>query len=1031
MNIRPRLCLSMIFILIVTASIPGFAYTSAPELRFGEPVSIASTQPADNRADTLFLFPSAGPGAWGQPGTSPRGFNFDGRVGYHGVPEPAGWTIYDATAQSGDWWHIESTALCAGHATDMSGATPFGGGPNNFALWCGRTNVCGWEIPDGYGNNWDQHLVLACGRWTSSVRVQFQFRTDFEGDDNDWFEVMLVVDGEYQTLTTYTDGGPTTLQSADITVLAADYPGQTVSNLCLRFTSDGGWSSDDGLWPNDMGPVWVDNIILTVDGGETRRCDFEDNIQPDWLEFTSAYDAGAWGALYSNLYSEDICTINTTYTWAFVDVESINPMYPIPVVIDGPPYIDTGIESPVLDSMHSLGDPTGQPLHFEEWESIQLHYWEYFDMTLNSLIFSYWQIAAVTEQTPCLGDWVDQDTMTYPETDIGWHSRVKNISSELRESAEGGTITGLAVRIGVKDLCGVWGNIYGDCSGHSPAPYYDNISVQLVQESSVIWDIDRHCRLQDNFPEPGNGLVRIDCADDIANPDDPFHVIGDSTVIHLNMEGNGGIQTHFNVAAGEDRPNLYMYFRVIAGPHADSTDPAMGDPDDSDGLYSPYTGTVSVYGETWNSIVADPVGIDEGRWGFDLNDEFFEPGDVIEYLYFAEAVDGTTDARPLWAMSSNPDLRGGFLVRCLPTAGMERLFVEDAAVGPWWREGFKYSGIVNYDTYTTQAPSSRLANGLAGRATADDLTQYTLIVWDSGDLSSGTITSADLGDKVHDDELLETWLNGQTHDTSLWIMGGELAADLTNDTPFLNNVMGVEVISTHLYYGDYTRVLAPRVIATHPALEWLGGEPGFVLDGSCPTIEHFSAIRPIGDLTEVTHEWEVVNSGLVAGVLNLDPDGNGLVSSAGGYVNRILYNPFSYEHVLDDGYGLPADRDYARLMIRHVLMGLLNHVPDTESGLGDDRPVAVTKLHGNYPNPFNPTTTISFSLAEAGQVELAVYDITGRLVTELVNGKMAADNHEVIWSGMDVRGNRVASGVYFYKLTADDYTATEKMIMLK
>jgi hypothetical protein len=86
----------------------------------------------------------------------------------------------------------------------------------------------------------------------------------------------------------------------------------------------------------------------------------------------------------------------------------------------------------------------------------------------------------------------------------------------------------------------------------------------------------------------------------------------------------------------------------------------------------------------------------------------------------------------------------------------------------------------------------------------------------------------------------------------------------------------------------------------------------------------------------------------------------------------------------------------------------------------------LTSLAQNYPNPFNVETTIGFHLAEAGKVSLNVYDITARLVTTLVDGQMEAGEHVVSWDA-----SNVPSGVYFYKLTTGDYTATKKMSLLK
>ena len=91
----------------------------------------------------------------------------------------------------------------------------------------------------------------------------------------------------------------------------------------------------------------------------------------------------------------------------------------------------------------------------------------------------------------------------------------------------------------------------------------------------------------------------------------------------------------------------------------------------------------------------------------------------------------------------------------------------------------------------------------------------------------------------------------------------------------------------------------------------------------------------------------------------------------------------------------------------------------------------VTALTGNYPNPFNPTTTISFSLAEASHVSINIYNMRGQLVKTLVNTELENNFHEIVWTGKDNSGKSTASGVYFYKMKASNYTATKKMILMK
>jgi 1,4-alpha-glucan branching enzyme len=84
-----------------------------------------------------------------------------------------------------------------------------------------------------------------------------------------------------------------------------------------------------------------------------------------------------------------------------------------------------------------------------------------------------------------------------------------------------------------------------------------------------------------------------------------------------------------------------------------------------------------------------------------------------------------------------------------------------------------------------------------------------------------------------------------------------------------------------------------------------------------------------------------------------------------------------------------------------------------------------------HPNPFNPTTTIRFTLARTGPATLRIYDVTGRLVHTLVDGVLAGGEHSVAWDGRDRSGREAASGVYFYRLSAPGYSQARKMVLLK
>jgi hypothetical protein len=84
------------------------------------------------------------------------------------------------------------------------------------------------------------------------------------------------------------------------------------------------------------------------------------------------------------------------------------------------------------------------------------------------------------------------------------------------------------------------------------------------------------------------------------------------------------------------------------------------------------------------------------------------------------------------------------------------------------------------------------------------------------------------------------------------------------------------------------------------------------------------------------------------------------------------------------------------------------------------------QLFQNYPNPFNPVTTIKFDVPKTSLVKIKVYDVTGKLISELVNKQMEAGSYGVNWNGSEY-----ASGVYFYKIETKDFTKVMRMVLIK
>jgi len=89
------------------------------------------------------------------------------------------------------------------------------------------------------------------------------------------------------------------------------------------------------------------------------------------------------------------------------------------------------------------------------------------------------------------------------------------------------------------------------------------------------------------------------------------------------------------------------------------------------------------------------------------------------------------------------------------------------------------------------------------------------------------------------------------------------------------------------------------------------------------------------------------------------------------------------------------------------------------------------ELRQNHPNPFNPTTTIRFSLGATEKVKLEIFNVLGQKVRTLLDKHMTAGRHRVIWDAQNEVGHKLGSGIYFYRISAGDYVQTRKMILLK
>ncbi len=107
-----------------------------------------------------------------------------------------------------------------------------------------------------------------------------------------------------------------------------------------------------------------------------------------------------------------------------------------------------------------------------------------------------------------------------------------------------------------------------------------------------------------------------------------------------------------------------------------------------------------------------------------------------------------------------------------------------------------------------------------------------------------------------------------------------------------------------------------------------------------------------------------------------------------------------------------------------------NSKPSTTS-LDDINLFAKYELHNNYPNPFNPSTKISFTIPRSEFVTLKIYDIKGQEIKTLVNGNYPAGTYQLEWNGKDKNNRNVAAGVYVYTINAGHFSKSARMILLK
>jgi len=549
------------------------------------------------------------------------------------------------------------------------------------------------------------------------------------------------------------------------------------------------------------------------------------------------------------------------------------------------------------------------------------------------------------------------------------------------------------------------------------------------------WTIESRHLFQDNFPAgvPTSGPVRMDMAMDVLPPADPNIRPGDSVVVEVSA-GHSMLQgfwarpdiPHADGALGVDSvnggPAVYLHVRSSGG---EAGDEQSGD-----------TARWPVVGEDggWTAIRLDTVYADPShstpvpdRYCVDLNDNLFAPPDRIDFYFSAVDQNGTTRYWSSVAGTVDEVTTARALpmeVQCLPTGNSNILYVDDfddEEGQGFFDTAFEMLGVTP-DRFDVRAAESLAGNGLGSRATlAHLLASYQAIVWNSGDLSAGTIGDGSV-EKSPDVQLLHSFLDQSVANVGLYLSGDDVAQELrqlvTPAAEALRDYVSYDVVA-----GDHVGAghrASPLVVAGATIFrETPGGDAdSMFVYGAGASPRDFDVLQPTGfAVSEMHYDPDPAHAAVISQE----------TANSQGALARVVLAGASFDAIRDDR---PQDVPERALHMHRILAWLGILVPPPTDV--EPRPVFANYLAQNYPNPFNPGTTILFSLKAKGRVDVTIYDVRGRVVRRLLHEERAPGLHtDLEWDGTNDRGSPVASGVYFYRLTAPGFTQTRKMVLVK
>jgi hypothetical protein len=361
----------------------------------------------------------------------------------------------------------------------------------------------------------------------------------------------------------------------------------------------------------------------------------------------------------------------------------------------------------------------------------------------------------------------------------------------------------------------------------------------------------------------------------------------------------------------------------------------------------------------------------------------------------------------------------------------------------------------------------RLGVGANNGATLAQLLSYRTIILNTGDFSAGAMDEPDI---IGAEDWLLTTICGSAQVRQGFIANGDEVAGIIEALrpSFLTGTLGAglecspyrdsgcpsESVSDSSYCVEIVNAGGPYDHNSDDV-----DDTYYAFGNGCPNVYTYSVLFTTDGVGN--RLWKDYD----AGPFVPKPDGKGLVEFAqvvndqsGGLTNyRSIIDGYSYHHItetfdseLGDWGECVPDEDGRIQAAGKEVIAALKWIFDADApdqlpefcidpctdpsdapDIGTQTEVSVNRLFQNQPNPFNPRTAVRFSVAARGPVQLAIYDVSGRLVKTLVDKPMDAGLHSVVWDGTDNKNHKVTSGIYWSQLKVGDYFSNKKMVLLK